>query len=128
MITEFFNGKEPCRSINPDEAAAFGAAVRGAIPTGGGASQGQDLQLLDITPLSIGLETAGSVMTKLTKRNTTAPNEEGPDLHDLRGQPSFLRQELHGAGGEVHARQLLAGAGPAATARDTAADGSGDGG
>merc|ERR1712031_94058 len=51
MIQEFFNGKEPCKSINPDEAVAFGAAVQAAILTGEGSSQVQDLLLLDVTPL-----------------------------------------------------------------------------
>ena len=61
MIQEFFNGKEPCKSINPDEAVAYGAAVQAAILSGAGSSQVQDLLLLDVTPLSFGLETAGSV-------------------------------------------------------------------
>ncbi|CAO2597808.1 Endoplasmic reticulum chaperone BiP [Lemmus lemmus] len=72
LVKEFFNGKEPSRGINPDEAVAYGAAVQAGVLSG---DQG-DLVLLDVCPLTLGIETVGGVMTKLIPRNTVVPTKK----------------------------------------------------
>lgn len=76
LLSEYFNGKELCRSINPDEAVAYGAAVQAALLTGQSDERLDELVLLDVTPLSLGVETAGGVMTVLIPRGTTLPTKK----------------------------------------------------
>jgi len=108
LVSDFFNGKEPNKSINPDEAVAYGAAVQAAILSGDTSSKTQEILLLDVAPLSLGIETAGGVMTPLIKRNTTIPTKKSEVFSTFSdNQPGVLIQVYEGERAKTKDNNLL---------------------
>merc|ERR1740123_1237234 len=95
LLQDFFNGQELNRAINPDEAVAYGAAVQAAILTGDTSAEIEDLVLLDVAPLSLGIETEGSIMSCLIKRNTTIPTKQTQSFTTCENNQSVIGIQVY---------------------------------
>jgi len=95
LIKDFFNGKEPNRGINPDEAVAYGAAVQGGILAGDDSDNIEGLLLIDVTPLSLGIETVGGVMTNIIPRGTVIPAKKSQVFTTYQDQQTTVSIQVH---------------------------------
>ncbi|KAL3786873.1 hypothetical protein HJC23_013794 [Cyclotella cryptica] len=108
LVKDFFNGKEPNRGINPDESVAVGAAIQGSILSGEGGETVKDVMLLDVTPLSLGTESDGGLMTVLIKRGTTIPTESSHDFHTVEDNQQRMTIDVYeGERSQVKNNHLL---------------------